>query len=158
MWQGHQASQGQVWKLPGIAPGSWFFLLPFSAPLSGEVPVARLSHGLTPWLDAQPVGHSGLELLVGADSGAQTRPAALMRFHHPACAPRRPPWDCCAEMQNCRGLSAFTKERPSSLNRGEPGGEEVRLRAPQFVQPQNQSHQPSPTFPRGRDKIKDREN
>lgn len=143
-------------SLPGSSLESpwhcpWLLVPPpalFSAPLPGQVPEARLSHGLTFWLDAQPVGHSGLELLVGADSGAWASPVALMRFHHLA-------WDCCAELPDCRGLSAFTKERPSSPNRG---GEEVRLPAPQFVQPQNQSHQPAPAFPRGRDQIKDREN
>lgn len=98
----HPTSQGRVWKPPGFPWHCPWPLVPppvlFSAPLSGQVPVARLSHCLTPRLGAQPVGHSGLQLLVGADSGAWPSPAALMRFHHPACDPWLGAWDCCAEM------------------------------------------------------------
>lgn len=59
-------------------------------------------------------------------------------------------------------LSAFTKKRLSSLNRGESGWEEVRFEAPWSVQPENPSHAKAiclpPTFPRKRDKIKGRQN
>lgn len=57
---------GNALAFPGIA---FRPLVPppalFSAPLSGQAPVTRLSHALTPRLGAQPVGHFGLQLLTG---------------------------------------------------------------------------------------------
>lgn len=124
----HSASQGQVWKPPGFPWRCPWPLVPppalFSAPLSGQVPVTRLSHCLTPRLGAQPVGHSGLQLPVRADSGAWSSPVALMRFHHPACAAWRGAWDCRTEMPPA---ICFRKGEPP-LSGGEPGGGEVRRR------------------------------
>lgn len=98
----HRASQGEVWKPPGFPWHSSWPLAPppvlFSAPLSGRAPVARLSHGLTSRLRAQPVGHFGLKLQVGADSGAWPSPVALMRSHHPACAPWLGAWESCTKL------------------------------------------------------------
>lgn len=160
---------GNPLAFPGIAFGSEFPPpVLFSASLSGPAPVAKLSHGLTPRLGAWPVGHFGLQapvghfglklLLVGADSGACPSPVGFDDMS----SFRGTPWlGARRAAQGSLGLSAFTKEGPSSLNRGEAGGEEVRLRAPWSIQPENQSHTKALglhlTFPKGRDKIKDRE-
>ena len=111
---------GKPLASPGIALGPRPLLLPsFSVPHSGRAPVARPSPGLTPRLSAQPVGHLGLELLVGANSGAWPSPVALMGFHHPPAPLGWVP----GRAQCCPGLSAATKERHPSLNRAGPGGE-----------------------------------
>ena len=111
---------GKPLASPGIALGPRPPLLPgFSVPLSGRAPVARPSPGLTPRLSAQPVGHLGLKLLVGANSGAWPSPVALMGFHHPPAPLGWVP----GRAQCCPGLSAATKERHPSLNRGGSGGE-----------------------------------
>lgn len=61
---------GNPLAFPGIALTLGASSSPVSAPFSEQAPEARLSHGLTPRLGAQPAGHFGLELSVGADSEA----------------------------------------------------------------------------------------
>lgn len=137
---------GKPLASPGIALGPRPLLLPsFSVPRSGRAPVARPSPGLTPRLSAQPVGHLGLELLVGANSGAWPSPVALMGFHHPPAPLGWVP----GRAQCCPGLSAATKERHPSLNRAGPGGEVWGPRVhPASESSLHQSHLPSPNFPK----------
>lgn len=126
MWQGHQASQGQVWKSPGIAPGPWFLLLPCFQPLF---------LGRFQWPGCHTAWHLGLMPSLWATLGSscwseliEEPSPALWLWWDFIIPPVLLGWAPGIAVQNCRvalGYLLSQRTGPPLRTEGEPGGEEA---------------------------------
>lgn len=149
-------SQGEVWKPPQLPLALPLALGPSSCPVrspsfwegsSGQAVVRPDTSAQCPAcgpLGARVTGGSSFRSLAqpcGFDGISSPRPHSLA--------------GCLGERHGrCPRLSAFTQQRPCSLNRAEPRGEEVRTGAPHppslRIDPiLRLSHLPSPNCPKG---------